>query len=173
MHNTKSKYAVNGTREFLRSAVVTQALRVWLCGEAHRRVDLGQDRKSRHKLIEHETVAIEKKQQAKAERKQKAADKQAELAKLIPLLDVAHIESNHRKITATKIIQQINWHRQFVEEGVIPQKTILPKLQLLAAAAMTSGAASTDSDSPMADIVLVENWDAQDDLDDADMLDDY
>jgi hypothetical protein len=38
---------------------------------------------------------------------------------------------------------------------------------------MTSGAASTDSDSPMADIVLVENWDAQDDLDDADMLDDY
>ncbi|KAJ7878387.1 hypothetical protein B0H14DRAFT_2567350 [Mycena olivaceomarginata] len=124
-------------------------------------------------------------------------DKQAELAKLVPLLDVIHIEANHRKITATQIVQQINWHRQFVEKGVILQKTliggmskadkvmqliaavtrfhrdILPKLQLLAAAAMTSGAAGTDFDSPMADIVLVENWDAQDDLDDADMLDDY
>jgi hypothetical protein len=135
-------------------------------------------------------VAVEKKQQAKAERKQKAAaDKQPKLAKLVPLLDVTHIEANHRKITATQIVQQINWHHQFIEKGVILQKTliggmskadkvmqliaavthfnrdILPKLQLLAAAAMTSGAAGTDFDSPMADIVLVDNWDAQDDLD--------
>jgi hypothetical protein len=41
IHNTKSKYAVNGTREFLQSAVVTQALQVWLRGEAHREVDSG------------------------------------------------------------------------------------------------------------------------------------
>jgi hypothetical protein len=83
------------------------------------------DHKSRRKLIEHKTVAIEKKQQAKAEQKQKAADKQAKLAKLIPLLDVAHIEANHRKITATEIVQQINWHHQFVEKGVILQKALI------------------------------------------------
>jgi hypothetical protein len=197
MHNAKSKYAVNGTHEFLRSPAVTDALRIWLRGEARHRVDSGRDRKRRQELIEHETAAVEKKQQVEAECKQKAADKQAELAKLIPLLDVGHIEANHKQITATEIVQQINWHRQFVEKGVIPQKTliggmnkadkvrqliaavtrfnqdILPKLQLLAAAAMTSGAANIDSDSPMADIALVENWDAQDDLNDADMLDDY
>jgi hypothetical protein len=106
MHNAKSKYVVNGTREFLWSPAVTDALRVWLRGEAHRRVDSGRDRKRRQELIEHE-----KKQQVKAERKQKAADKQAKLAKLIPLLDVGHIEANHKQITATEIVQQINWQR--------------------------------------------------------------
>ncbi|KAF8132735.1 hypothetical protein K438DRAFT_2129844 [Mycena galopus ATCC 62051] len=97
-------------------------------------------------------------------------------------------------IMATEITKQINWHRQFVQKGVIPQKTligtmakadkviqliaavirfnrdILTKLQLLKAVAMNSGAANPDTPLPVLDIPLVENWDAQGD---DDMLDEY
>jgi hypothetical protein len=43
MHNTKSKYTINDTQEFLCSPAVTGAFRSWLRGEAHRRIDSGRD----------------------------------------------------------------------------------------------------------------------------------
>ncbi|KAF8144412.1 hypothetical protein K438DRAFT_1617450, partial [Mycena galopus ATCC 62051] len=50
-HNTKSKYTINDTRDFLRSPTVTDVFRRWLRGEAHRRIDSGRDRKRRLELI--------------------------------------------------------------------------------------------------------------------------
>jgi hypothetical protein len=123
MHNAKSKYAINGTRDFLRSDAVTSALRVWLRGEARRRIDSGRDRKRRTELIQHEKLTVQQKKHAENERKAKEAKRRAELANLTPLLDTAWIESNHTRITVTEIVKQINWHRQFVEKGVILQKT--------------------------------------------------
>ncbi|KAF8195986.1 hypothetical protein K438DRAFT_1425960, partial [Mycena galopus ATCC 62051] len=87
MHNAKSKYSVNGTREFLRSAAVTDSLWAWLRGEARHRIDSGRDRKHRQALVDYEKAAVDSKQVAEAERKWKAAEKQAELKKLTPMLD--------------------------------------------------------------------------------------
>ncbi|KAJ7854347.1 hypothetical protein B0H13DRAFT_2358556 [Mycena leptocephala] len=71
MHNAKSKYAINGTREFMRSQAVTSSLRVWLRGEARPRIDSGRDQKRRRELIEHQKIAVEVKQHAEAQRQAK------------------------------------------------------------------------------------------------------
>ncbi|KAJ6558695.1 hypothetical protein B0H10DRAFT_1642040, partial [Mycena sp. CBHHK59/15] len=128
MHNAKSKYSINDTRDFLRSATVTGALRSWLRSEARRRIDSGRDRKRRRELIQYEKVAVEEKKQAEAKRKARAAEKLAELQELKPLLDVAWIEANHRDIGGSEIVKQLNWHRQFVEVGSIPMKTLVTKM---------------------------------------------
>ncbi|KAJ7830006.1 hypothetical protein B0H14DRAFT_3465193 [Mycena olivaceomarginata] len=159
MHNAKSKYIINDTREFLRSAMVTEAFRSWLQVEARRKVDSGRDRQRRLELVEHENMVVEEKA-AEAKRKARAAEILAELQNLKPLLDADEITANHKKITITEI--DINWHRQFVDVGHIPLKTaitkmskedkvtqligcvhrynheILPRLQMLALAAMTA-----------------------------------
>jgi hypothetical protein len=194
MHNAKSKYAINGTREFMRSDAVTSSLRVWLRGEARRRIDSGRDQKRRRELIEYQKTAVDQKKLAEIARKEKDAARKAELANLVPLLDVDEIQAKHKSILAADIVKQINWHRQFVEKDVIPQKTfiaalskadkvillmvavtrfnadILPKLQLLASAAMTSGSL-VDIDVPAGDIDM--SWEEQEELEDNDMLDDY
>ncbi|KAJ7120100.1 hypothetical protein C8R44DRAFT_623876 [Mycena epipterygia] len=110
-HNAKSKYTINDTREFLRSATVTEAFRTWLRAEARRRVDSGRDRKRRLELIEHENVVVEEKKTAEAKRKARAAEILAELQNLKPLLDADEIAANHKKITVTEIVKNINWHR--------------------------------------------------------------
>ncbi|KAJ6553175.1 hypothetical protein B0H19DRAFT_1263575 [Mycena capillaripes] len=194
MHNAKSKYAVNGTREFMRSTAVTEALRIWLRGEARRRIDSGRDRKRRQELIEHQQIAADTKKQVEVNRQAKDAARKAELASLIPMLDVAEIQANHTRINATEIVKQINWQRQFVEKGVIPQKTaiaampkadkvtqlivavtrfnqdILPRLQLLAAAAVTSGSL-VDVEIPGLDeeMPAATSWEDQEEMDDADI----
>jgi hypothetical protein len=194
MHNAKSKYAINGTREFMRSDAVTSSLRVWLRGEARRRIDSGRDQQRRRELIEYQNTAVDQKKQAEIARKEKEAARKAELANLVPLVDVDEIQAKHKSILAADIVKQINWHRKFVEKDVIPQKTfvaalskadkvillmvavtrfntdILPKLQLLASAAMTSGSL-VDIDVPAGDIDM--SWEEQEELEDNDMLDDY
>ncbi|KAF8193551.1 hypothetical protein K438DRAFT_1969460 [Mycena galopus ATCC 62051] len=197
MHNAKFKYSINDTREFLRSDAVTAALRVWLRGEARRRIDSGRDRKRRAELIQHEKVAVQQKKDAESDRKAKEEKKKSELAKLTPLLDTVWISANHSRIKGTDIVQQINWHRQFVEKGVIPMKTLinamskpdkvaqliiavtrfnqdtLPKLQLLADAARTAGMLDVEMPQEYTEIPVVENWDAREEEEEADMLDDY
>ncbi|KAJ6552438.1 hypothetical protein DFH09DRAFT_925151 [Mycena vulgaris] len=193
-HNAKSKYVINDTRTFLRSPKVTEALRAYLRVEARRRIDSGRDRMRRRELIEHEKVVVRDKQTAEAQRKARAAEKLAELQSLTPLLDVELIQERHAQISVTEITKNINWHRQFVEVGVIPMKTmitkmakadkvmqlitavqrynhdILPKLELLALAALTAGISDGEIGQ---DIPLVESWDAEDELLEEDMLDDY
>ncbi|KAJ7906483.1 hypothetical protein B0H13DRAFT_2506017 [Mycena leptocephala] len=185
MHNAKSNTAF------------TTAIRVWLRGEARRRIDSGRDRKRRQEVIEQQKIAADAKKQAEADRQAKDAARKAELASLIPILDVAEIQANHTRINATEIVKQINWHRQFVEKGVIPQNTaiaampkadkviqlivavtrfnqdILPKLQLLSAA-MTSGAI-VDVEVPTIDEEMPDEagWEEQEEMEDADMFDDY
>ncbi|KAJ6620887.1 hypothetical protein B0H10DRAFT_2355166 [Mycena sp. CBHHK59/15] len=190
MHNAKSKYSINDTRDFLRSATVTGALRSWLRSEARRRIDSGRDRKRRRELIQYEKVAVEEKKQAEAKRKARAAEKLAELQELKPLLDVAWIEANHRDIGGSEIVKQLNWHRQFVEVGSIPMKTlvtkmskadkvmqlitavhrynreILPRLEMLALAAINSGVSDAQI---LEEMPLVESWDAEDEMLDEDI----
>ncbi|KAJ7610542.1 hypothetical protein DFH06DRAFT_1148087 [Mycena polygramma] len=189
-HNAKSKYTINDTRNFLRSATVTDALRTWLRAEARKRIDSGRDRKRRMDLIEHENVVVAEKQAAETKRKARAAEILAELQNLTPLLDVAEIEATHRNITVTDLVKNINWHRQFVEVGTIPQKTliskmskadkvtqlitavhryngdILPRLQMLALAAMTAGIGDCEVGEG---IPIVESWDAEDEALEDDM----
>jgi hypothetical protein len=193
-HNAKSKYTINDTRQFLRSPVVTEAFRSWLRAEARRRIDSGRDIKRRLELIEHENVVVADKQAAEAKRKARAAEILAELQALTPLLDVDEIRTSHKRIPVTEIVKNINWHRQFVQVGTIPQKTaiskmskedkvtqlitavhrynreILPRLQMLALAAMTAG---VSGDEMGQEIPIVESWDAEDELLEEDMLDDY
>jgi hypothetical protein len=193
-HNAKSKYTINNTREFLRSATVTEAFRSWLQSETRRRVDSGRDRKRRLELIEHENVVVEEKKGAEVKRKACAAEILAELQNLKPLLDADEITANHKRITVTEIVKNINWHHQFVEVGHIPSKTaitkmpkedkvtqligcvhhynseILPRLQMLALAAMTAGVSGDENGEG---IPIVESWDAEDELLEEDMLDDY
>ncbi|KAJ7605696.1 hypothetical protein DFH06DRAFT_1020041 [Mycena polygramma] len=197
VHNAKSKYKVNGTGDFLRSQVVTSALRVWLRGEARRRTDLGRDRKRRQELIQNKQAVVETKKEAETTRKAKDEARKAEIANLTPILDAEWINTNHRSIIATDVVKHINWHRQFVEKGVIPQKTLIaamskadkvtqwivaltrfnrdiwPKLQLLQAAAVTAGLIDGAIPDVEMTIPTVENWDAQEDLNDEDLLDEY
>jgi hypothetical protein len=143
-------------------------------------------------LIEHENVVVEEKKAAEAKRKARAAEILAELQSLKPLLDADEIVANHKKVTVTEIVKNINWHRQFVEVGHIPLKTaitkmskedkltqligcvhrynreILPRLQMLALSALTAGVSDEENGIP-----IVESWDAEDDLLEEDMLDDY
>ncbi|KAJ7161852.1 hypothetical protein C8R43DRAFT_1063127 [Mycena crocata] len=195
MHNARSKYSVNGTREFLRSQIVTQAFRVWLRAEARRRINAGRDRKRREELIKHEKVVVEQKIANEAERKRVAAERKAEIEGLTPHLDIPWIKANHTKLNATEIVKQINWHRQFVDVDAIPKRTLigkmskadkvtqliiavtrfnrdlLPKLELLAQAALTAGDLPAESEAALNAIPMVESWNAQEDLDDEDMLD--
>ncbi|KAF8151174.1 hypothetical protein K438DRAFT_2027077 [Mycena galopus ATCC 62051] len=127
-HNAKSKYTINDTREFLRSPTVTEAFRSWLRGEPRRGIDSGKDRRRRLELIEHENVVVEEKKVAEAKRKARAAELLAELQSLKPLLDADEIAANHKKITVTEIVKNINWHRQFVEVVHIPLKTAITKM---------------------------------------------
>ncbi|KAJ7835602.1 hypothetical protein B0H13DRAFT_2369249 [Mycena leptocephala] len=78
-----SKYAINGTRKFMRSDAVTSSLRVWLRGEARRRIDSGRDQKRRRELIEYQKTAVDRKKQAEIARKEKEAARKAELANLV------------------------------------------------------------------------------------------
>ncbi|KAJ7766983.1 hypothetical protein DFH07DRAFT_915798 [Mycena maculata] len=193
-HNARSKYTINNTRAFLQSVIITDALRHWLHAEARRRVNSGRDRKRRRDLMEHEKVVVQEKQRAEAERKARAAEKLAELQGLTPLLDADWIQGNHKNVTGAEIVKNINWHRQFVEVGVIPMKglitkmgkedkvtqliiavhrynrDILPKLHLLAEAAMSAGRLGAESAE---EIPLVKSWDAEDEDLEEDMLDDY
>jgi hypothetical protein len=145
-------------------------------------------------LIEHENVVVEEKKGAEVKRKARAAEILAELQNLKPLLDADEIAANHKRITVTEIVKNINWHRQFVEVGHIPSKTaitkmskedkvtqligcvhrynheILPRLQMLALAAMTAGVSGDENGEG---IPIVESWDAEDELLEEDMLDDY
>ncbi|KAJ7251477.1 hypothetical protein B0H12DRAFT_1185276 [Mycena haematopus] len=197
VHNAKSKYKVNGTAEFLRSDAVTSALRIWIRKQARSRIDSGRDRKRRSELIQHKQLAAQTKKEAEIVRKAKDEARKAEIANLTPILDVEWIEANHKKITGPEVVKHINWHRQFVEKGVILQKTviagmskadkvrqwitaltrfnqdILPKLQLLQSAALTAGL--LDAEMPPAEppVPFVENWDALEDLNDEDLLDEY
>ncbi|KAK6987769.1 hypothetical protein R3P38DRAFT_3445906 [Favolaschia claudopus] len=174
VHNAKSKYTVNDTRQFLQSPAVTDAFRAWLRAEARRRIDSGRDRKCRMKIVAHEKVVAAEKEAAEVKRK---AGGRA-----------------HKSITTTELIKNINWHRQFVEVGVIPAKTliskmpkeskvrqliaaverynkqILPRLQMLALAAMTAGVSDKDG---VDGIPIVDSWDAEDEGLEEDMLDDY
>ncbi|KAJ7082601.1 hypothetical protein C8R43DRAFT_909620 [Mycena crocata] len=102
-YNARSKYTVNDTHTFLRSAAITEALRGWLRAEARRRIDSGRDRTRRCSLIEHEKLVVRDKQAAESQRKARAAQKLAELRDLTPLLDVEWIQSKHRAITAMEI----------------------------------------------------------------------
>lgn len=52
-------------------------------------------------------------------------------------------------------------------------RDILPKLQLLQTAAVTAGLIDAQIPTVEAEIPLVENWDAQEDLNDEDLLDEY
>ncbi|KAJ7241045.1 hypothetical protein B0H12DRAFT_1221612 [Mycena haematopus] len=124
-------------------AKVTDAFRGWLRAEARRRVDSGRDRKRRMELIEHAKVVVEEKKAAETKRKARAAQILAELQSLNPILDVEEIEANHRRITVTDIVKNINWHRQFVERGTIPQKTVISKMSKADKAAIT-GASGVD-----------------------------
>ncbi|KAJ7108893.1 hypothetical protein C8R43DRAFT_905290 [Mycena crocata] len=195
MHNAKSKYSINGTREFLRSNAVTAAFRAWLRGEARRRIDSGRDRTRRAELVAYEKVVVGNKQAAEKLRKEKDAARKAEIANLTPLLDVPWIQANHKSVVATEIVKQINWHRQFVEKDIIPSKTLIgamaksdkvtqlivavtrfnrdifPKLQLMADAALSAGAFDIDMPSVDAGIPIVDNWDAHEDLEEEDMMD--
>ncbi|KAF7341786.1 hypothetical protein MSAN_02033300 [Mycena sanguinolenta] len=198
VHNAKSKYKVNGTMEFLRSNdAVTSALRIWLRKEARRRIDSGRDRKRRIELIERKQLAVDAKQEAETARKAKDEARKAELANLTPILDDDWIEANHNTITVPEVVKHINWHRQFVEKGVIPKKTlitamsktdkvrqwitaltrfnqeILPKLQFLKAAALTAGLLDADIPAAEPSIPFVDNWDALDELNDEDLMDEY
>ncbi|KAK7013435.1 hypothetical protein R3P38DRAFT_2517046 [Favolaschia claudopus] len=194
VHNAKSKYTVNDTRQFLQSPAVTDAFRAWLRAEARRRIDSGRDRKCRMKIVAHEKVVAAEKEAAEVKRKARAAEVLAELQALKPILDADYIEANHKSITTTELIKNINWHRQFVEVGVIPAKTliskmpkeskvrqliaaverynkqILPRLQMLALAAMTAGVSDKDG---VDGIPIVDSWDAEDEALEDDMLDDY
>lgn len=194
VHNARSKYTINNTRAFLQSTSITAPVRAWLRAEARRRIDSGRDKKRRQELMEHEKVVVQEKQKAEAERKAKAAKILAELQAMTPLLDAEVIKATHRSIPASEIIRNLNWHRQFVEVGTIPQKTviqkmkkedkvaqliaavhryngeILPRLQLLAKAAESAGMLEAKD---LEEIPLVESWDADDEALEEDMLDDY
>ncbi|KAJ7843947.1 hypothetical protein B0H13DRAFT_1506125, partial [Mycena leptocephala] len=87
VHNAKSKYTINDTRDFLCSPQVTEAFRGWLRAEARRRVDSGRDRKRRMELIEHAKVVVEEKKAVETKRKARAAEILAELQSLTPVLD--------------------------------------------------------------------------------------
>ncbi|KAJ7939620.1 hypothetical protein B0H13DRAFT_1850394 [Mycena leptocephala] len=54
------------------------------------------DQKRRRELIEHQKIAVEVKQHAESQRQAKDAARKAELANLIPLLDVAEIQATRR-----------------------------------------------------------------------------
>ncbi|KAJ7913104.1 hypothetical protein B0H13DRAFT_2471303 [Mycena leptocephala] len=174
VHNAKSKYKVNGTGEFLRSEAVTSALRVWLRGEARRRIDSGRDRKRRHELIRHKKVAAQTKKEAETVRKAKDAARKAEIANLTPIFDVEWIQGNHQNIKATEVVKKINWHRQFWIVAITRfNREILPKLQLLREAAATAGLIDMQTTPVETDIPIVENWDPDEELNDEDLLDEY
>ncbi|KAF8892405.1 hypothetical protein CPB85DRAFT_1482410 [Mucidula mucida] len=190
-HNAKSKYAINNTRAFLRSKAVTEAVRIWLRTEARKQIDSGQEKKRRKELVMLEKIAVEEKQQKEAERKLLARQRQVELDNLVPLLDTTWIQANHKQIKNNKILKQINWHRQFTEKGVIPMKTlvtqmrkddkviqlivainqynqdILPRLEAISQAAIESGIDSS------VEMPIEQSWEEEEELEDADMLDDY
>ncbi|THV01335.1 hypothetical protein K435DRAFT_572870, partial [Dendrothele bispora CBS 962.96] len=127
-HNAKVKYAYNDTREFLRSAKVTDAFRCWLRREARNRLDSGREKKRRQELVEYEKKVVLEKKQKEDVKKAKLAARQAELDNLTPLLNIQYIQEHHKSIPGTEIMKNINWHRQFVEKNVIPSKSAIQKM---------------------------------------------
>ncbi|KAJ7488612.1 hypothetical protein B0H11DRAFT_1913091 [Mycena galericulata] len=161
------------------------------------KLSAGKNRKRHQELIAHEKIPIDKKKQDEVEKKARDTARKAEVANLTPYLDTEWIQASHTGIKGTDVEKQINWHRQFIEKEVIPGKTvihmmpktdkvtqptvavtwfnrdILLKLQLLSPAAITASIFDDEIPEGDADIPMVDNWDAQEDLDDEDMLDNF
>ncbi|CAK5280771.1 unnamed protein product [Mycena citricolor] len=167
-HNAKQKYATNQTRDFLRSPAVTDALRSWLRAEARRRIDSGWDRRQKEAVIIHQKAAAADKQTAEKARDQKKAEKQAKLAKVVPILDSDWIQKSHSSMRVSQIVEQINWHRQFLILIVDRfNKDIFPKLQTLVSAAVSAGTGESESVAAIPD---VSSWNEAEDEDDEDLI---
>jgi hypothetical protein len=71
---------------------------------------LGWDQKRRREIIEYQKTSVSQKNQAEVARKEKEATRKAELANLVPLLDVDEIQAKDKSILAADIVKEINWH---------------------------------------------------------------